>query len=376
MSPDTSFTEEKCSSVLGDSMAKATTRAEVAVLHSLIPPVSARPLAACDLNPVYDTFLTLDDPFALNERPCESVVERAEDLLSDERKEGKNPSGIDIKGMGRFSEDSLAVLRQFCTIADTNRKVSSEAHWLSQVSCSSEDLVRIQDALWHQSASSIVLRFGKKSIDVTSFSDLVEERYIDSFVLNISISKYLEEARENGQGYDTLYFPTECFEWLKSHNRQFKERQVTKITSRLPNSGDLQQILLPVHMLNHWGLIVIDLADMEMYFDDGLASVVPRTALPAVGELLDLLVELQPLHPAVQTRFWKDCNGFKRSGMPSQQPVDSRKIGVGSCRVKLIMAARDFLQKGSPSNYNCQWRYRDMDVHRKNLMLQILNWSV
>ena len=234
MSPDTSFTEEKCSSVLGDSMAKATTRAEVAVLHSLIPPVSARPLAACDLNPVYDTSLTLDDPFALNERPCESVVERAEDLFSDERKEGKNPSGIDIKGMGRFSEDSQAVLRQFCTIADTNRKASSEAHWLSQVSCSSEDLVRIQDALWHQSASSIhvVLRFGKKSIDVTSFSDLVEERYIDSFVLNISISKYLEEARENGQGYDKLYFPTDCFEWLKSHNSQFKERQVTKICSK------------------------------------------------------------------------------------------------------------------------------------------------
>jgi len=61
--------------------------------------------------------------------------------------------------------------------------------------------------------------------------------------------------------------------------------------------------------------------------------------------------------------------------MPSQTPVDSRMIGIGSCGIGVIMAARDIINNGPLSINNFQWRYCDMDFHRKDLMLHILKWS-
>ena len=57
--------------------------------------------------------------------------------------------------------------------------------------------MRIQQALWPQSSTDVILRFGKKTIDLSSFADLASERYIDSFEIDISIGKYSEEARTN-----------------------------------------------------------------------------------------------------------------------------------------------------------------------------------
>lgn len=176
------------------SMDEATARVEVAALFNVIPRISSK--LSSDLHPVYDD-TTNSDPFTLNMHPCENVVKEAEKLPDDEMNEGNHPSGTDIVGIGQFSEHGLSVLKQFCTIANTRHKVCSEANWLNHFRCSSPDLVRIQEALWHQPATNIILRFGNKSFDFTSFADLALERYIDSFVIDISIGKYLEEARMN-----------------------------------------------------------------------------------------------------------------------------------------------------------------------------------
>lgn len=251
------------------SMDEATTRAEVAALFNLIPPTSSKPSSG--LHPVYDA-TTNSDPFTLNMRPCENVVKEAEKLLDDETNKGNHPSGINMVGIGQFFEHGLSVLKQFCIIASTRHKVCSEANWLNQLRCSSPDLVRIQEALWHQPATNIILRFGKKSIDVTSFADLALERYIDSFVIDISIGKYLEEARMNGND-NTLYFPSEFYDWMKAPDINFKKKRMVRTASELKNLNTLQQILVPVHMPNHWGLIYVNLSRMEMYFDDGLRYV-------------------------------------------------------------------------------------------------------
>lgn len=375
ISPDVNEKKEDSKSILHDAMAKAKTRAEVAALFSLLPPVSTKCSSTTALSPFFGSPSDLHDPCDLNERPCESLVKKAQELLDSEKKDGRNPSGIKITGIGQFSEQGLIILKQFCTIADTKHKVSSEANWLAELKCSSADLGRLQDALWHHPGNSLILRFGKKSIDVMSFSDLAEERYVDSFIIDISIGKYIEEARANGNN-DTIYFPTEVYQWMKSSNATFKQTKVAKETSRFTNFDSLKQILVPVHMPNHWGLVVVDMANMNIYFDDGLTSVVPPTVLPAIKELLHMLAEMHPSHPTLQTQFWKHCNNFNRFGMPSQAPVDSRMIGTGSCGIGVIMAAKDFLKKGSSCIRNFQWRYCDMDLHRKDLMLQILNWSV
>lgn len=275
VSPDAADMKEHHSG-LRISMANATTRAEVAALYSLLPPLSTLCTSTTALHPVFG--LPLDNPFDLDVRPCETVVDRARTLLATEKRKGTNPSGVKITGMGQFSEEGLAFLKQFCAIADTNRKVSSEANWLAHLKCSSADVGWLQKALWHHSASTVILRHGIKSIDVTSFSDLVEERYIDSFVINISIAKFIEEARASGKD-DTLYFPSEVYEWLKSSKKEFKQAKLAKETSKMKSFYQLKRILLPVHMPNHWGLSCVDLPSMKMYFDDELRTTVSRSGL-------------------------------------------------------------------------------------------------
>ena len=69
--------------------------------------------------------------------------------------------------------------------------------------CFSGDLVPLQYALWHHPTNHPTLKCGKKGLDCTSFSDLVEERYIDNFVIDICISKFLDDAQEKGKN-DTV----------------------------------------------------------------------------------------------------------------------------------------------------------------------------
>ena len=59
---------------------------------------------------------TKSDPFM---HPCKNIVKEAQKLLDDEKDNGNNPSGINIEGIGQFSEAGLSVLKQFCTIGST-----------------------------------------------------------------------------------------------------------------------------------------------------------------------------------------------------------------------------------------------------------------
>lgn len=70
---------------------------------------------------------SISDPFSSTVRPCESDIESAQKLLIDEQKAGTNPTGIEIEGLGQFSESALAVLKRFCVIAQMYHKVTSEA---------------------------------------------------------------------------------------------------------------------------------------------------------------------------------------------------------------------------------------------------------
>lgn len=306
-------------------------------------------------------------------RPCEAVVTAAEKLLSEERRKGNHPSGVVIKGFGQFTEEGLRTLQKFCEIPETKRKIAAEAKWLSGLNCTSRELTVLQSVLWNRPTTSSVLRFDPKSIDVISFCDLAEERYIDSFVIDVCIGKYIEESTTQGRE-DTLHFPTEFFQWMQVNDKAFKLAQLKARASRIVAFDNVQQILVPVFMVNHWGLVYVNLASQLLYFDDGLTSQVPSTALPCVKEAPSLL-ELYPHHPSLKAEFWHSTQNFKRFGMPSQVPIDNKMIGVGSCGIGVIMAARDFIRNGPATVNNINWRYCNMDKHRKDLMLQILRWG-
>ena len=51
-------------------------------------------------------------------------------------------------------------------------------------------------------------------------------------------------------------------------------------------------------------------------------------------------------------------------------------IGAGNCGIGVIMAEKDIIGNGTSPLNNFQWHFCGMDLHRKHLMLQILNWRV
>ena len=162
---------------------------------------------------------------------------------------------------------------------------------------------------------------------------------------------------------------------MNSNSKIFQQLQLSARVEQLTHVNDLQHILVPVYMPSHWGLIFIDLTNQELCFDDGLASAAPPTALPFAKHSLELLLEMYTYHPALQTRFWQNCSLFKHSGMPFQALIDSKMIGVGSCGIGAIMAAKDFIKYEPFSITHFHWHYSQMYLHRKQLMLQILNWT-
>ncbi|XP_068739054.1 uncharacterized protein [Montipora capricornis] len=192
-----------------------TTRGQLASLASLIPPVSS-PGGSLSLllGHVTDSGSAFTDPFTVGQRPCQAVIERAETLLSNERKKGNNPCGVVIPGLGQFSEQSLRILKRFCAISEAKHKVTAEATWLAEVDCTQRELELLQSVLWNRPATSSLLACDHKAIDVLSFSELAEERYIDSFVIDVCISKYIEEYYLQGKK-DTLYLPTDFFQWMQ-----------------------------------------------------------------------------------------------------------------------------------------------------------------
>ena len=360
-------------SQLLSSMSSAKTRTELAALASLIPPVYSSFLDSSS-TVVTSGCAIYTNPYCLTQRPCENIVITAEELLSEERQNGRNPTGVVIKGIGHFSEHGLSVLKRFSVICETRRKVTSEAQWLLQVTSAPGELTLLQNVLWNRPTSFPVLRSGQKVIDVISFSDLCEERYVDSFVVDVCIQKYVEEACIQGKD-DTLFLPTDFFQWMETNDKTFKLSQLAAMASQITRFEDLKQVLIPVFMANHWGLIYTDLANQQLYFDDGLASCVPPTTLPHLKEGLDFLLECHPHHPYLQTKFWHSFETFNRFGIPSQVPTAGKTIGSGSCGIGVIMAARDFINIGSSNVKNILWRYSNMDKYRKELMLQILRWA-
>lgn len=219
---------------LSFALTKASTRAELAALATLIPPVSS---AGGSLSLVLGHAAGRDstvftNPFSIVQRPCQAVIERAETLLIDERDKGNNVLGVVIPGLGQFSKQGLRILKKFCTISETKHKVTAEAKWLAELNCTQGDFELLQSVLWNKATTCAILACDHKSIDVLSFSDLVEERYIDSFVIDVSISKYIEESYSQGQEF-TRYLPTEFVQWMQVPDKDFKVRKLKERASQI-----------------------------------------------------------------------------------------------------------------------------------------------
>lgn len=227
----------------------------------------------------------------------------------------------------------------------------------------------IKDVLWNKSTGETVLRAGNKSIDVESFSNLVEERYLDNFIIDVCILRFLQDC----QGSKALYMPPETYTWLQTGNDQFVYRKTSEVLSA-SNENELDLIFCPLHVnQSHWGIVIIDLVGKRLMFDDGYKMQPNTSVLPAIKYLLDVFHELRPNAQCFSSSFWSSVNHFQRFGMPSQMDCVSSGQGSGSCGVGIILAARDFIFKGaSNAVHQFGWKYSQMTKLRNGLLCNFL----
>lgn len=176
------------------------TRWEMAMLAEKLPKVL---FASTTVRVLFGSFKETC-VWSLNQRPSERTVQK--DCLAMEGKNNTNPFGVHLLGFGKFSENGLSELRRFCSLKKPKDAVQTEEQWLQNTGIPNNRASIIQKVLWHQSPHKPILQHHRKSMDSINLSYIVEEGYIDNFVIDITISKFLEDAQKNVK-YDTLYLP-------------------------------------------------------------------------------------------------------------------------------------------------------------------------
>ena len=242
--------------------------------------------------------------------------------------------------MGTFSRDWISILKKFCLIFSLHAVIRSEERWLAnnQDGLSVAAISAIKEVLWDQGSSETVLRAACKSIDVSSFSTLVEERYVDNFVIDVTISRFLQDC-QGQMGSKTLYLPSETHAWLSTNDRQFIDRKLQEVLStNRENEFELLLCLLNMDE-KHWGIIVIDLVDRKLLFDGGYKLHPGTSVLPSIKKMLDLFHELRPDAQCFSSLFWASTDDFEQFGMPSQVNCHQSGQGIGSCGVGVILSA-------------------------------------
>ena len=193
------------------------------------------------------------------------------------------------------------------------------------------------------------------------------------FVIDVTIWHYLKDCQVHSK---RLYLPSEVHTWLETNNLQFIQQKLEEVIS-CAREEELELILCPLHMNeSHWGLIIMDLLNKRLLFDDGYKLQPDRCVLSNIKNMLDIFRQLRPGALCFQNTFWDSIHQFERFGMPSQHGCARAGQGTGSCGVGVIMAARDFLSKGAAGTvHQFGWKYTEMRPLRKQLMIQIIKWG-
>ncbi|KAK3754732.1 hypothetical protein QZH41_019373 [Actinostola sp. cb2023] len=331
-----------------------------------------------DLNSVH-----LSDPYTMKSRPSKSSLGHCNKILTELRNSGKmaNVVGITFGNIGTFPLEHISLLHRYCEIADLRRDVISEAQWLNfkfDGRVPIKNIEALSSVLWDNVPSKVVLKVSVGSstilIDVTSLACLVGERYVDNMVIDICLFKYMHDINST-QGCLTLVLPTTLWVWEGSDKEYFKEKVNTYVENCTLDFSNISQIVIPVYMPSHWGIVYIDFKERKLYFDDGMKFRVPHHLLDAAKHLLDILKCLHPVCTAFSSVWWKPIATLQRFGMPYQAGQYNNGQGSGSCGIGVIMAAKDLMEHGNKIIHNFTWSFAESSHHRNQIMLQILKWA-
>ena len=103
-------------------------------------------------------------------------------------------------------------------------------------------------------------------MDVSDFSTLACEHYVNGFAIDAVCLKLLEKHKQT----KIVYLPTFSQIWAKEGAEYFKH-SVANFFSHC-QAEDATCILTPFHFesTQHWGVICYDATTATIYFDDGL----------------------------------------------------------------------------------------------------------
>jgi len=87
-----------------------------------------------------------------------------------------------IGNLGTFSRDGISVLCKLCEISSLRLSILREERWLTENydGLTDDEISSIKEVLWNRRTTEPIMRAGRKSLDVSSFSTLVGERYLDN----------------------------------------------------------------------------------------------------------------------------------------------------------------------------------------------------
>ena len=158
-------------------------------------------------NVISDGSLDPKDPWNLHTRPPKATVTKVNQIFKastpaasgftttakDQLEEADCSSvKIEIPTYGCFNAVGLSLLEDFVAINKIKQDVEFKLNWLSDLKSSDPqryDLLK--SFLFHKTENFEIAAFDLCGIDVGSFSTLVGECYIDSFIMNFLIKKYL-----------------------------------------------------------------------------------------------------------------------------------------------------------------------------------------
>lgn len=267
------------------SLCKSTSGASRQQLANISLP-RVQPISHIDIK-VLNTpiFGTVTDPYKVALRPSKTALDWCNEMISNLRKANKlgDVTGVQFDTIGTFKLNDVNVLQKLCEFENLQKDLLSESQWLNlDDGLPDKDVQQLASVLWDNSPTKVVLKVSlgpnTRAIDVTSLSYLCGERYLDNMVIDVCLSKYMWECNECGL-MQTLVLPSSVWAWEKSQYSFFKEQVKRTVDDCKSAITNIQQIIIPLYMPSHWGIVYISLQCGRIYFDDGMKFPVPKGLL-------------------------------------------------------------------------------------------------
>lgn len=144
----------------------------------------------------------ISNPLLTSQRPSEAIVLHALSLLQstaansstkgDASDEETDQVAVKIGGLGTYTRESLQVFQSMCRLSSVVARVHEEKRWLSQMPF--PDVTKVSEMLLNSRPTDEILRHGNFIMDVSDFSTLACERYVNGFTIDVSCLKLLERT--------------------------------------------------------------------------------------------------------------------------------------------------------------------------------------